>query len=137
MRRLLLFAVAICTAVAFAPGIAAADSAPHTYQLVMEEPNLGVAANGDQIAITGEGQFSVNPKAVEAEGEFTHSDSAGNVLATGTWAATGLLKYQSYGCGEVFGTLIPPDLCGGAVKMRVALTPDGSSVSLPGILTVF
>jgi hypothetical protein len=137
MRRLILLALAISTAFVFAPGIAAADSAPHAYQLVMEEPNLGVAANGDQIAITGEGQFSVNPKAVDAEGAFTHTDSSGNVLATGTWAATGLLKYQSYGCGELFGTPIPPDLCGGAVKMRVALTPDGTSLSLPGILTVF
>src|SRR5215475_7017548 len=103
MRRLILLPLAISTAVLFAPSIAAADGAAHTYQLVMEEPNLGVAANGDQIAITGEGQFSVHPKAVEAEGEFTHTDSNGNVLATGTWTATDLLKYQSYGCGEVFG----------------------------------
>src|SRR5215475_13062681 len=104
MRRLILLPLAISTAVVFAPSIAAADSATHTYQLVMEEPNLGVGANGDQIAITGEGQFSVNPKAVKAEGEFTHTDSSGNVLATGTRTATGLLKYQSYGLGNEFAT---------------------------------
>lgn len=137
MRRLFALALAMSTAVLFAPSMAVADSAAHTFQLVMEAPNLGVAANGDQIAITGEGEFSVHPKAVEAEGEFTHTDSSGNVVATGTWTATGLLEYQSYGCGEVFGTPIPPEFCGGAVKMRVTLTPDGTSLSLPGIMTVF
>ena len=137
MRRLILLALALSVAIGFAPSAAVANSATHMYLLVMEEPNLGVAANGEQIAITGEGQFSVNPKAVEAEGRFTHTDSHGNVLATGTWTATGLLNYQSYGCGEVFGTPIPPDLCGGVVKMNVRLTPDGTSLSVPGVLSVF
>jgi hypothetical protein len=42
--------------------------------------------------------------------------------------------YQSYGCGEFFGDPIPPDLCSGAVKIRVLLTtPLGE---LPGIMTV-
>ncbi|TML54753.1 MAG: hypothetical protein E6G16_02670 [Actinobacteria bacterium] len=137
MRRLILFALAFTAAAVLVPTVAVADSATHTYLLEMGEPNLGVAANGDQIAITGSGEFSVNPNAVDAAGEFTHTDSSGNVLATGTWAATGLINYQSYGCGEVFGTPIPPELCGGAVKMSVTLTPTGTSLRLPGTLTVF
>jgi hypothetical protein len=137
MRRLILLALSLTAAVVLVPTIAVADSATHTYLLVMEEPNFGVAANGDEIAITGEGEFSVNPNAVDAAGEFTHTDSSGNVLATGTWTATGLINYQSYGCGELFGTPIPPDLCGGAVKMSVTLTPNGTSLQLPGIMTVF
>jgi hypothetical protein len=137
MRRLILLALALAAAVVLVPTVAVADSATHRYLLVMEEPNFGVAANGDQIAVTGEGEFSVNPNSVTAAGEFTHTDSSGNVLATGTWTATGLLDYQSYGCGEVFGDPIPPDLCGGAVKMRVTLTPDGTSLQLPGTMTVF
>ena len=137
MRRLILLALALTAAVVLVPTIAVADSATHTYLLVMEEPNFGVAANGDQIAVTGEGEFSVNPNSVTGAGEFTHTDSGGNVLATGTWTATGLLDYQSYGCGEVFGDPIPPDLCGGAVKMRVTLTPNGTSLQLPGTMTVF
>jgi hypothetical protein len=36
----------------------------------------------------------------------------------------------------VFGTPIPPDLCGGAVKMSVTLTPTGTSLQLPGTMTV-
>jgi hypothetical protein len=53
----------------------------------------------------------------------------------GTWDATGLIEYQSYGCGVVFGEPLPsPNLCGGAVKMKVTLhTPNGD---LSGILTV-
>jgi hypothetical protein len=137
MRRPIVLALALTASVVLVPTIAMADSATHSYLLVMEEPNFGVAANGDEIAITGEGQFSVNPNAVDAAGEFAHTDSSGNVLATGTWTATQLLNYQSYGCGEVFGTPIPPDLCGGAVKMSVTLTPNGTSLQLPGILTVF
>ena len=137
MRRLIILALAFTAAVALVPTVAVADSATHTYLLVMEGPNFGVAANGDQIAVTGGGEFSVNPNAVDATGEFTHTDSSGNVLAMGTWTATGLINYQSYGCGEVFGTPLPPDLCGGAVKMSVTLTPNGTSLQLPGILTVF
>ena len=139
MRRLILLALALTAAVLLVPTVAVAYSATHTYLLVMEEPNFGVAANGDQIAVTvtGEGEFSIHPNAVDAAGEFTHTDSSGNVLATGTWTATGLINYQSYGCGEVFGTPIDPDLCGGAVKMSVTLTPTGTSLRLPGTLTVF
>jgi hypothetical protein len=137
MRRLILLALTLTAAAVLVPTVAVADSATHTYLLEMGEPNLGVAANGEQIAITGGGGFSVNPNAVEARGDFTHTDSSGNVLATGTWTATGLINYQSYGCGEVFGTPIPPELCGGAVKMNVTLTPTGTSLQLPGIMTVF
>jgi hypothetical protein len=137
MRRLILLALALAAAAVLAPTVAVADSATHTYLLEMGEPNLGVAANGEQIAITGGGEFSVNPNAVDAAGGFTHTDSSGNVLATGTWTATGLINYQSYGCGEVFGTPIPPELCGGAVKMNITLTPTGTSLQLPGIMTVF
>jgi hypothetical protein len=137
MRRLILFALACTAAAVFVPTVAVADSTTHSYELEMGEPNLGVAANGDQIAITGGGEFSVNPNAVDASGGFTHTDRNGNVLATGTWTATGLINYQSYGCGELFGSTIPPNLCGGAVKMNVTLTPRGTSLHLPGILTVF
>src|SRR6266576_1028763 len=101
MRRLILLALTLAAAVVLVPTIAAADSATHTYLLVMEEPNFGVAANGDQLAVTGEGEFSVNPNAIDAAGEFTHRDNSGNVRASGTWRATELLNYQSYGCGEV------------------------------------
>jgi hypothetical protein len=134
MKRLILFVLGLAAALVLVPTAAVADSATHSYVLVMEEANFGVAPNGDTVAIEGEAEFSVNPKAVEGGGSFTHRNAAGTVVATGTWEAKGLLDYQSYGCGVVFGTPIPPDFCGGRVAMRVMLTtPFGQ---LPGILTV-
>jgi hypothetical protein len=137
MRRLILFVLGLAAALVIVPTAAVADSATHSYVLVMEQPNFGVAPNGDRIAIAGEVEFSVNPNSVEggSGGTFTHRNAAGTVLATGTWVATGLLDYQSYGCGVVFGNPIPPNFCGGRVAMRVTLTtPLGK---LPGILNVF
>jgi hypothetical protein len=134
LKRLILFVLGLAAVLVFVPTTAVADSATHSYVLMMDEPNFGVAPNGDQIAISGEVDFSVNPKTIEGGGSFTHTNAAGTVLATGTWEATGLLTYQSYGCGVVFGTPLPPNVCGGRVAMSVTLTtPEGD---LPGIITV-
>lgn len=134
MRRLIPFVLGLAAALVLVPTTAVADSATHSYVLVMEEPNFGVAPNGDQVAINGEAEFSVNPKTVEGSGTFTHTDAAGTVLAAGAWEATGLIDYQSYGCGVLFGTPLPPNFCGGRVEIRVTLTTPLSE--LPGILTV-
>jgi hypothetical protein len=131
----MLFVLGLAVAFVLVPSAAVADSATHSYMLLMGEPNFGVAPNGDQIAVDGEANFSVNPKAVDGGGTFTHTNAAGAVLASGTWEATGLLGYQSYGCGEVFGTPIPSFLCGGRVAMRVMLTT--ALGELPGTLTIF
>src|SRR5262245_49088815 len=103
MMRLILFVLGLTAALVLVPTAAVADSATHSYVLIMEEPNFGVAPNGDTIAIAGDADFSVNPKTAEGSGSFTHRNAAGTVLVTGTWEATGLLDYQSYGCGVVFG----------------------------------
>jgi hypothetical protein len=135
MRRLILFVLGLTAALVLVPTTAVADSATHTYMLVMDAPNLGVAPNGDRIAITGVAEFSVNPNSVEGGGLFTHTNSGGTVLASGRWEATRLLDYQSYGCGVVFGDPLPDNFCGGKVKMSVMLnTPLGE---FPGILTIF
>jgi hypothetical protein len=65
------------------------------------------------------------------------NDGGGTVLATGTWEATALLNYQSFGCGVLFGDPIPPELCGGRVLMSVLLTPDGRTQEIPAMLSVF
>ncbi len=93
MRRL--FAPCIVAALALfvlgpASGLAASGS--QSYQLLLELPNVSQASNGDRVSVTGEGEFSIHPKSVEANGEFTHTDSSGTVLATGTWTATDLLR---------------------------------------------
>jgi hypothetical protein len=127
----MLVVLGLAAALVLMPTSAVADSATHTYMLEMEEPNLGVAPNGDQISITGHADFSVNPKSVEGDGGFVHTSASGAVVAQGTWTATELLDYQSYGCGIVFDMTLPPDFCGGKVKMRVLLNGE-----LPAVMTV-
>src|SRR6266568_7958527 len=126
MRRLMLVVLSLAAALVLVPTAAVADSATHTYMLEMEGPNFGVAANGDQVTITGHVDFSVNPKSAEGSGSFTHRSSTGTILGQGTWDATRLLDYQSYGCGIVHfpegDVILPPDFCGGKVKVNVMLT---------------
>jgi hypothetical protein len=133
MRRLLLAALGLGAALVLVPSAALADSATHTYMLEMDGPNFGSAPNGDVVTITGHADFSVNPKSADGSGTFTHT-SNGTVVASGTWTASELLDYQSYGCGIVAGIPLPPDFCGGKVKLRVTLTtPIGQ---LPATMTV-
>jgi hypothetical protein len=130
--------VAVAVAVFFlAPASALGSSETQTFELHLEVPNTAEAPNGDQVAVTGEGEFSVHPKSADAEGEFTHTDSTGSVVASGTWVATKLVSFQSYGCGVVFGTPLPPNFCGGKVMMRVLLTPEGTTLQIPGKLWVY
>ena len=81
------------------------------------------------------------PSSVTASGTFTHTDAAGTVLGGGTWVATELLAFHSYGCGVLAftdpDTIIPSNFCGGMLKLRVTLTPTGSTPAFDGILTYF
>jgi len=138
MRRLMLFVLALAAALVLVPTAAVAGSATHTYMLEMEGPNFGSAPNGDMVTITGHADFSVNPKSAEGDGSFTHTASNGTVLGGGTWTATELLDYQSYGCGIVHfpegDVILPPNFCGGKVKLRVTLTTPART--LPATMTV-
>jgi hypothetical protein len=135
-RFALIVAVAALLTLVATP--ARAGSTEGTFLLVMEAPNFGRAPNGDRVVVTGEGSFSLHPKSVQASGEFTHLDPAGNVLGGGTWTATELLSFNFYGCRFIPAEgvdLGDDNLCGGAVKMRVVLdTPTGQA---NGIMTVF
>ncbi len=143
MRRLFPLVLALAALLALAPTSALADpnNASATFDLEIEVPNVSEAPNGDQVAVTGSGEFSVHPKSVTASGRFTHSDSDGNVLATGTWSATALRSFEFYGCGVLTftdpDTVLPPNFCGGALKLAVILTRDGTTLALPGTLTIF
>lgn len=132
------FAVVLAVALGvglWLPIAAQGDSANEEYLLLMEAPNIGVAPNGDTVAVTGEGEFAVNPKEVSASGAFTHFNAGGAAIGGGTWMATQLISFHPYGCGVVFGDPIPANLCGGAVKMRVTLTTAVGTLS--GVMTVF
>ena len=139
-RRSALLALAAAGLFVLAPGPATADpnNASGTWQLHIEVPNVAMASNGDTLAITGMGVFSTHAKTVTASGTFTHNVAGGGTF-TGGWTATDLLSFEFYGCGVVpsIGATLPPDLCGGALKMGVVFTPAGTSLTIPGIITVF
>ena len=145
MKRIPVLVAVLTLAVSMLlPATALADSATHTYEFDMELPNISEAPNGDRVAITGHGEISVNPKSAEGAGTFSHTTSSGTVVGAGTWRATELLEYQPYGCGVVHNfptpgatTPLPPDICGGVIKMRVVATPSGTSLNIDAILTIF
>ena len=134
-------AAAVSGALVLVPGATLADGASHTYELVAEGVNIGVAPNGESIHIFCEGDegvcgtFSVHPKSISASGEFEHFSADNSLLASGTWTATQLLSFHAYGCGVVFGNPIPPNLCGGELRFAATFsTPIGE---LPGVISVF
>jgi hypothetical protein len=140
-KRAALFSAVAAALLAVLPGSAIADpnNGAGTWELHLEVPNVSEAPNGDRIEVTGSGVFSVHPKSVEASGTFTHTDSEGDVVASGTWTATQLRSFEFYGCGivESLGVILPPNFCGGALKMGVTLTPTGTTLAFKGELTVF
>lgn len=142
MRRLLTPALVIALAtLAFAPAAAVADpnNQHATFELHLEVANVAQAPNGDRISVTGGGVFAVHPKSVTASGAFTHTNSGGTVVGSGTWTATKLISFEFYGCGVIpaLDVTLPSNLCGGALKLRVNLTPTGTTTTLRGILTIF
>jgi hypothetical protein len=104
-----------------------------SYQFFLEEPNVAMASNGDTISITGEGEFAVHSKSASGSGEFTHTFAAGG-SATGTWTVDGLVDFQPYGCGVIFGDPIEDFLCGGRLSLDVTFT--GPAGSRPGRITI-
>jgi hypothetical protein len=138
MPRSRFFAIAVALSVAvFVPGTAAAtenNNESARYQLHIEVPNVARSADGDTVSVTGEGEFSVHPKAFTAEGTFTLTND-GTTLS-GTWTGVELLSFQPYGCGVLFGTMtLPPNFCGGFILGRVVLTPS-TGPTMTGILRV-
>ena len=82
MRRLILLALAFAAAVVLVPTVAVADSATHTYMLEIggTQPRRGCERRPQlRSRSPEEAEFSVNPNSVNAAGDFTHTNSSGNV----------------------------------------------------------
>ncbi len=129
-----LLALALALAWPAGSGATAPNNQAGSYEFFIEVPNVAMASNGDTIAITGDGAFAVHPKSASGGGDFTHT-FAGGGSASGTWKVNGLVDFQPYGCGVIFGTPIPPELCGGRASVDVTFT--GPAGSLPGRITIF
>lgn len=115
-------------------GATAPNNEAASYEFHLELPNVAMAPNGDTFAMTGMGTFGVHPKSTGGGGSWTHTFAGGGSVS-GTWAANGLVAFQPYGCGVVFGVPLPPDYCGGRVVLDVTLsTPLGP---VPAQLTIY
>ncbi len=89
------------------------------------------AANGDTITVVFTGK--IEPKAGEAEGKgtFEHRNSAGALLATGTFEAEALLGFTDFGTQAG----LPPTFHGGSAVIRVHA--EGHPISNPAATVEF
>jgi len=94
---------------------------------------IAEAPNGEEILLDGVGTFDPVTKNADGGGRLIHQAADGTVLGTGTFTADRLVSFQFYGCG---GGGLPDFLCGGLAKFEVTITPDGTSLQVPGILWV-
>lgn len=108
-----------------APGVTVCELGPPC-------PDVATASNGDTIEIAGEGTLSVHPKSVTGSGTFTHN-FAGGGSGSGTWTATELLSFKSYGPSPA-SVGLPPTWEAGKAIIRVRLVAGGMEAD--GILTV-
>ena len=87
-----------------------------------------IAKNGDRIDISlnvGLAPFTFHPKTISGGGDFTIRNAAGAVLSTGTWAATKLISFQSY------GSSVDPDLgvvFGGTLHLHIMLSTGEKAI---------
>ncbi len=81
-------------------------------------PDVARAANGDTVDIAGAGTLSIHDKTVTGGGTFVHRAPNGAVRVRGTWTATELLSFNSYGNQPSPS----PSLFGGLARIRVHLS---------------
>jgi hypothetical protein len=97
----------------------------------------GIAPNGDVVTIEATGTFDANSRSATGGGTFSHHIAATGATYTGTFTADGVISFQSYGCGEDAGEPLPPDFCGGLLKLAITATPDAApNVHLAAALTI-
>ncbi len=81
-------------------------------------PDVARADNGDTVDITGSGTLSIHDNTVSGGGTFVHKAPNGAVRAQGTWKATALLSFNSFGTQAG----LPQNLFGGVARIRVHLS---------------
>ena len=103
-------------------------------------PAVAQAANGDSIELSGVGTLNLSSKTVNAMGAFTYKSSNGEIVETGIWKATELMKFDSYGVAPgalmrdkrlskslglfPMGFFNGPLPTGGLALLRIQLLPD-------------
>lgn len=92
-------------------------------------PDAAIASStGDMIKISGHGELTIHPKSISSEGAGTFDADAlelGGPPVVGTWIATELLSFKSYGPGDEFG----PTVHAGLAMIRIHLLVGGNWVA--------
>ncbi len=97
--------------------------------------NQAVAPNGDVVTIVATGTFDAATGAASGGGTFSHHVAATGQTITGTFVATGLISFQSYGDATPEG--LPASFYGGKVLLRIVATPDAApDLHLAATLTI-
>ncbi len=108
-------------------------------------PNIAMAENGDTIEVSGAGTITLHPKSATGGGSLVHRAPDGTIVGTGTWEATKLLSYKSFGpvtpeqIAELasLGIELPEGSEGGRALIAVRVIPDDPSLGeFEGTLTV-
>jgi hypothetical protein len=146
-NRLGLFAGLVLLVGAMAPAVALAHTSKAAYDWHIGDALLqsfgfpvgeqAIAPNGDVVTLEGTGSFSADGKWATGGGTFSHHVAATDTMITGTFTADRVVSFQFYGCGEDAGEPLPPDFCGGLLKLAITATPDAApSVHLAAALTI-
>ena len=128
--RTLLLAVAFVAGLAASPSAALATDANgnHDAYIWVVATDTAVAPDGSTITVRGHGLLSAGPDHT-ASGVGAFSTSGGS---SGTWTATAVQGFVSYGPAGPEPFPLPPGATGGQAKLRVALS-NGQT----GVLTIF
>lgn len=122
MRRFVSGAVLVALTVLLTAGSAQSATSKSAFQ-VFVEPTLTSGSHGVVIETEMQGSFDVASKTASGGGNFEIM-RGGTVLESGTFVLTRLVAFQFYGCGEVAGTTLPPNFCGGRAIFAVHATTD-------------
>jgi len=95
-------------------------------------PDVARAANGDTIEIVGTGSFTESTTLATGAGTFIQRTDGSKVRSRGTWVATGLVQFRSYGSNDSG----PAELQGGRAMLRIHMMPFGDSTGFDAILVV-
>jgi hypothetical protein len=133
MRRFALACVFVLCLAALVPGSAGARTSKSSF-LVFVEPTITAASNGLTLETELEGSFNAADRTASGNGSYAVMNRT-TVLESGTFTLTRLVTFQFYGCGEVEGMALPPDLCGGRAIFGFHST-SSTGVERNGLLEV-
>src|SRR5438128_5830710 len=119
-----LAAIALSTA----PALAADANGNHEAYVWVVAGDTAIAPDGSTIFIKGRGTLEAGPQGL-ATGGGTFSINGGPI---GTWKATGVEGFVSYGTSLPGSALPPPPATGGMAKLHVSF-----SNGQVGVLTIF